>query len=294
MKEYADLIAAIAALLWPLFAFTALFIFKAQIRNLIGRLRRGKLLGQEIELTESLEKLEKSAVAVAKEVAALPVPDEPAQSEDLRREDQVKTVLQEAAKSPKTALILLATEIEREARQLLASVGHLKGQRYIPLSQAMEILGQQFGGLPSHVPSSLKFFWDARNQIIHGKQAESEEILRAIDSGVTILRALQAFPREINVVYHPGVTVYRDPLCQTPWPSVLGVILETETPGGTKKFFRIFPTTKTHFQKGKRVAWEWSDQQSWGEAWYKDPDTGEIKVAWSSAMEFVGRHLDEV
>lgn len=294
MKEYAELISAIAALLWPLFAFTALFVFKAQIANLIGRLRRGKLLGQEIELSESLAKLEQSAVAVAKEVAALPTPDEPMQREEPKGDDQIKAVLHEAARSPKTALILLATEIEREARQLLASVGHLKGQRYMPLSQAMEVLGKQFGGLPSHVPSSLKFFWDARNRIIHGGQADPAEILRAIDSGITILKALQAFPREVNVVYHPGVTVYRDPMCQTPWPNVRGVILETETPGGTKKFFRIFPTTRTHFKKGKRVAWEWSDQQSWGEAWYKDPDTGEVKAAWSSAMEFVGRHLDEL
>jgi hypothetical protein len=294
VKEYADLISAIAALLWPIFAFTALFVFRAQLANLIGRLRRGKLLGQEIELSESLEKLEKSAVAVAKEVAALPAPSQPAALEEPKDDDQIKTILHEAARSPKTALILLASEIEREARQLLASVGHLKGQRYVPLSQAMDVLGKQFGGLPAHIPSSLKFFWDARNRIIHGGQAEPEEILRAIDSGITILKALEAFPREVNVVYHPGVTVFRDPLCQTPWPNVLGVILETESPGGTNKFFRIFPTTKTHFRKGKRVAWEWNDQQSWGEAWYKDPDTGETKVAWSSAMEFVGRHLDDV
>ncbi|MBM4125426.1 MAG: hypothetical protein FJ246_10845, partial [Nitrospira sp.] len=161
MKEYADLISAIAALLWPVFAFTALFVFKAQIANLIGRLRRGKLLGQEIELSESLVKLEKSAVAVAKEVAALPTPSQPVPPEEPKDDDQIKVILHEAARSPKTALILLASEIEREARQLLASVGHLKGQRYVPLSQAMDVLGKQFCGLPAHIPSSLKFFWDA-------------------------------------------------------------------------------------------------------------------------------------
>lgn len=294
MKEYAELISAIAALLWPTFAFTSLFLFKKEFGALISRIRRGKLLGQEIELGESLEKLEKSAVAVAKEVASLPAPAQVTATEDTKNEYQIKAILHEAARSPKTGLIFLATEIEREARQLLASVGHLKGQRYVPISQAMEILGKQFGGLPAHIPSSLKFFWEARNKIIHGGQADPEEILRAIDSGITILNALKAFPRESNVVYHPGVTVFQDPLCQREWPNVRGVILETETPGGTKKFFRIFPTTKTHFQKGRRVAWEWSDQQSWGEAWYKDPDTGEIKPAWSSAMEFIGRHLDEV
>ena len=217
MKETAELISAIASLLWPMFAFTALFVFKKQIGDLVGRIKRGKLLGQEIELSESLNRLEESAVAVAKEVAALPAP--PANLEVEREstdDDQIKIVLQEAARSPKAALILLASDIEKEARQLLASVGHLKGQRYVPLSQAIDVLSKQFGGLPGHIPTSLKFFWDARNRLVHGGEADSEEILRAIDSGVTILKALQAFPRETNVVYHPGVTVYRDSLLYRP------------------------------------------------------------------------------
>jgi hypothetical protein len=58
--------------------------------------------------------------------------------------------------------------------------------------------------------------------------------------------------------------------------------------------FRIFPTTRTHFQKGKRVAWEWNMAKVWPAAWYRDPDTGEIKEGWVSAAEFVGRHLDDV
>jgi hypothetical protein len=296
MTETAGLISSIASLLWPLFAFTVLGMFKKEIGDLVGRIKRGKLLGQEIELSESLNRLEESAVAVAKEVAALPVPQSNSMEAEQKSldEDQIKNVLQEAVRSPRAALILLASDIEKETRQLLASVGHLKGQQYVPLPHAIDVLSKQFGGLPGHIPTSLKFFWDARNRLVHGKEADSEEILRAIDSGITILKALQAFPRETNVVYHPGVTVYRDSLCRNSWPNVRGVILETESPGKTKKFFRIFPTTKNHFQKDKRVAWEWSSEQSWGEAWYKDPDTGEIKLAWSSAMEFVGRHLEDV
>lgn len=294
MKDAAELISAVASLLWPLFAFTSLFVFKKQIGDLVGRIKRGKLLGQEIELSESLNKLEESAVAVANEVAALPAPASVEVLAESPDDDQIKQILQEAVRSPRAALILLASDIEREARQLLASVGHLKGQRYVPLTQAIDVLSKQFGGLPGHIPSSLKFFWDARNRLVHGGEADSDEILRAIDSGVTILKALRAFPRETNVVYHSGVTVFQDPLCKNPWPDVRGIILETESPGGTKKFFRIFPTTRSHFQKGKRVAWEWSNEKSWGEAWYKDPDTDEIKPAWSSALEFIGRHLEDV
>lgn len=292
MKEYADLINAAATLLWPIFAFVALFSFKKQIAGLLERLRKGKVFGQEIELSDSLSKLDESAVAVAKEVAAIPsvVPS----IEKLEATDEVREILREAVQSPKAALLLLASDLEREARQLLASVGHLNGQRYVPLSQAIAVLGKQFGGLPGHIPSSLKFFWEARNKLIHGGDASHEDILRAIDSGITILKALKAFPREVNVVYHPGVDVFHDPLCRNKIEGVKGVILETESPGGTTKTFRIFPTTQQYFIKGKRVAWEWSFDKSWGEAWYKNPDNEEIKVAWTSAAEFVGRHLDEV
>ena len=94
--------------------------------------------------------------------------------------------------------------------------------------------------------------------------------------------------------YHPGVDIFIDPLCKTLITNAKGIILETESPGGITKSFRIFPTTRAHFQKGKRVAWEWSFELTWGPTWYKDPNTHEIKKAWDSSTEFIGRHLDEV
>lgn len=295
MKDFAELISALASLLWPIFAFVALVTFKKEVGRLIDRLRKGKLLGQEIELGESLNKLEKSATAVAEEVAALP----PATTEEstpkpAETEDLIAGILREAARNPRAALLLLASELEREARQLLASVGHLKERSIVPLAMAVDVLQKQFGGLPGHIPSSLKLFWEVRNRIVHGGQAENEEILRAVDSGITILKAIRALPRETNYVYHPGVPIYQDADCTNPWPIGNGVILETETPGGTQRFFRIFPSTKTHFKKGRKVAWEWNLSTVWKEAWYRDPDSGEIRPAWNSAGEFVGRHLDEV
>ncbi|HRH16974.1 MAG TPA: hypothetical protein PLS22_05925 [Aquabacterium sp.] len=293
MNDIAALISAIASLLWPLFAFAVLALYRKQLGDLIARFRKGKLLGQEFELDESLNKLEQSATAVAEEVAALPASvtnDGPIDPTD----DPSGAILREASRSPKAALLLLASELERQARQLLASVGHLKGQKFVPLSQALEVLQKQFGGLPGHIPSSLKLFWEVRNRLVHGGQADDEEILRAIDSGITILKALRAFPRETNYVYHPGVEVFKDPGCSIPWQNTKGVILETETPGGTQRFFRIFPTTRAHFQTGRRVAWEWGSGTIWNDAWYKDPDSGEIKLAWNSSMEFVGRHLEDV
>ncbi len=66
MKETAELLRAIASLLWPILAFIALLLFRSHIRELLGRLKKGKLLGQEIELHDSLLMLE----AKAKETAS--------------------------------------------------------------------------------------------------------------------------------------------------------------------------------------------------------------------------------
>lgn len=296
VTEFATLLQAIAALLWPIFAFTALFVFRSQIADIARRLKKGKLLGQEIELNESLNRLDESAISIEKSVAALPaqVTESQNQEELAREEGVIEVIVSEAARSPKVALIHLASELEKLSRQLLASTGHLNGRRYISISQAIAELDAKFG-LPRHVPSSLKFFWEARNRLIHGGEGTDEDILRAIDSGLTILRALQIFPREINVVYHPGVDLFSDAELTALIPNVKGVILETAAaPGEATKTFRIFPTTRTHFQKGQQVAWEWNMQNVWGQAWYKDPDTGEIKSAFISSAEFIGRHLDEL
>ena len=118
MSDYATLLQAIAALLWPLFAFTALFVFRAQIADIAHRLKRGKLLGQEIELNESLKRLDESATSIEQTVAALPaqVNEPPNQEEQLQEERIVRDIVSEAARSPKAALILLASELEKLAR----------------------------------------------------------------------------------------------------------------------------------------------------------------------------------
>jgi len=294
LTEIAALLQAIASLLWPLFAFTALFVFRAQIVDLAKRLRRGKLLGQEIELNESLNRLDASAVSVEQEVAALPVlASEVSTVETLAEEASVvRDIGVEASRSPKAALVLLAIELEKLASEILATTGHLQGRKYLPVTRAIEELDQKFG-LPKHVLSSLKFFWEARNRLIHGGEGTDDDILRAVDSGLTILKALQAMPREANVVFEPAAIVYSDAEATVPMPGVKGLILENSGPGGVTKTRHIFPTTLNHYRKGHRVAWEWNMGRVFGPAWYKDPVTGQVRQAWLSSVEFVGRHLDD-
>lgn len=294
MAEFAILLQAIAALLWPLFAFTALYVFRSQIADIASRLKRGKILGQEIELNESLKRLDESAVLIEQTVAELPLQlvDKPNQLELQQKERVIDEIVSEASRSPKVALIQLARELEKLALQLVAATGLLNGRNFIPLSQALYEL-QQYG-LPEDLPHSFKLFWNMRNRLIHDSEGNDEDILRAVDSGLKILKALQALPREINVVHHAGVPLYNDSLLTSVRSDVVGVILETTSPDGNTKLFRIFPTTKNHFKKGHQVSWEWNMGLIWGELWYKDPDTNEVKMAFSSSAEFIGRHLDEL
>ena len=295
MQALATLLQAIASLLWPLLGFTALFLFRKQIADVVSRLKKGKLLGQEIELNESLDKLQRAAETVQTEVAALPQSAAPQNQTEAATADQdiARRIVSEASRSPKAALISLATEIERMAREVLATTGLLKGRRLVPIQQAVSEVHETYG-LPSHVPSSLHHFWDVRNRLIHKGEGSDDDLLRAIDSGLSILRALQAMPRESNFIFDPKVDIYSDPELTKPIEGVYGVLLETHSPGGVSKSYRIFPSSKTHFVKGKQVSWEWNMGLVVGSAWYRDLKTKASAVAWSSSAEFVGRHLDEL
>jgi hypothetical protein len=141
---------------------------------------------------------------------------------------------------------------------------------------------------------SLRLFSDVRNKIIHDQAATDDDILGAIDSGITILKAVNALPNEKNVVYHTGVDIFLDEGCIDKIQGAKGLILQTTSPGGAIRSHRIFPTTRTNYVKGKQVAWEWNSGRKWEAAWYRDPDTSEIKYAWGGSMEFVGRHLEDI
>lgn len=299
MNEYSELIRAIATLLWPILAFVSLIIFRGEIAKAIGRIKKGKFLGQEVELSEDLIKLQLTATEASEEVASMPQLENEKALEASEKEQPdfddsaIKNIIKQASHSPKTALILLASEVEKEARQTLASIGKFKTSRKLTLSQIIDELDSHYG-LPKHVSSSLRLFWDTRNKIIHGGAAEDRNILSAIDSGVTILKTLQALPRETNLIHNEGVTIYSDSICKNEIPNAKGIILKTFSSSGAHVFYRIFPSTRTHFKKGIRVAWEWSFENTWNDAWYKDPETNEIKLAWNSSAEFIGRNLDDI
>lgn len=294
MDKLAPLLQAAASLGWVLFAFAVLFLFKREIPRAMYRLRRGKFLGQEFELDADLASLQTSVAVLASEVREMPPGDEreAAAGPEGDFNSQIAPILQQAARSPKVALMMLRAELEMQALHGLATRGLLQGRPAVSVSQALSELRQY--GFPPNLEGSLELFNSVGNKIIHGMGATDDDALRALDSGMTILRALSALPNETHTVYHPGVEIFADSSCTKLIPNVKGVILEVTSPGGVLKRKAIFPTTRDHFRKGKRVAWEWGSGRSWPHAWYRDPDTDEIKSAWTASSEFVGRLLDKI
>jgi len=128
-KDLADLISAIASLMWPVVIVVIVSWFRPEIRAFVSRLRKGKFLGNEFELDQLQAKAEAAEAKVElRAESELRVDAEvkrstgPEISSDLAQ-DTIEEVLKEASQSPRLGLILLSTKIEKAAHQLAADAG---------------------------------------------------------------------------------------------------------------------------------------------------------------------------
>jgi len=234
-----------------------------------------------------------SAGDAAQAIGATPPADVPAPSgED---HDVVAQVLAEAARSPKIGLILLSSELERETNLILARKGWHGDRRMWPLALGIRQIVEH-GALPSDALSAAASFTNVRNTIIHGAATPSDdEVIRAIDAGLSIYAALRAVPDERHYVVAAHVPLFSDEQCETPITDADGVIILTVGPGRQERHERVFPTTKSAFLRaGGEVAWGWNMNRWWGQAWYRDPASGEVRGAFGSAAEFIGPMIDDV
>ncbi len=203
-------------------------------------------------------------------------------------------ILEEAAGSPIVAIMRLTIEIDRELRRLLAATGNL-AEYQGEMPEAIRLLEK--GGvleLPRELKDTLTQFWSLRNHVVHG-QTSDHTALRALDYGLRILKMVKSIPRHSYIVRKSGIALYGDSNGARPRDDVKGVILETLSPEGESLRKQVFPTTKS-YAPGDSVSWEWNlqNKKGWGETWYRDPGTMEIKPAWSASLEFTGRDLSDI
>lgn len=291
MEDTAALIRAIAALAWPLVVVFIVIRYDSQVRDLLGRIKRGKIAGAEIELSEKLDSLVASASEAASDAdllaAGAPAISAPVESGSSAE----RAIIDEVSRSPKAALLLLTSEIDRSVRLLLAALATTK--RSLPFPRAIHELEQK-GIVPKSVVEALTRFTDVRNRLVHGHHASDDDIIRAIDAGLVILRSVQAAPQPIAIVRHVGVPLYSDAAGTAARPDITGLIVEIESPGSVITERKILPTRSTKFQVGRRIGSAYSYERDYDDSLFRDPETGEMKQGWSYSKEFVGSHLEEM
>jgi hypothetical protein len=206
-KELADLISAFASLTWPLVALAIVSWFKPEIRAILSRIKKGKLLGMEFGLDELRAKTEAAEATSSTIVSATGSASGigSATAEGARVEgagsisaeavlNEIEEVLREAARSPRLGLMLLSAKIERAARDLAADIVlDISGTRAPLIAVVRALLRAR--RLTTEDGDALILFYQIRNRIVHGHDADDEEIARAIDSGTRLLRLLLSRPR---------------------------------------------------------------------------------------------------
>jgi len=285
MGNIAEIFKAIAILLWPIITFIVILIFKNDLKHLIGRIKKGKLFGNEIELEETIKEFEET---VERAEAKLPFQEK----DEIRSDNIAIDIIKESSTDPKIGLIRLAIEIERQLKELMYTTGWFQNLKRFSVQESFEYLTTN-GVMPTNILSSLKIFWNIRSKIIHGSSTvNTDEIIRVIDIGLILLNAINSIPRAIHNIYKANIDIYHDSECTRIVEFGKGIILEATSPGKTLKSRYIYPTTKTDYTEGKRVTWEWSFDNVWAECYYVNPDSGEKVIAWSQSAEFIGRHIE--
>lgn len=293
-----EFIRAFAQLLWPLVVLFALIIFKGDIRSLIARLRKGKILGQELELAEEAQKVEKQVEAAERAEPPKPVVD-PAKgrSEQLRElevaDNKVRRFLEDAQRDKLLALVGLWIEIERELRNIVAANGFLQFIQRPGATEYVRVLRDR-GMISQETEASILTFRDLRNRLVHGNLKESyaePELVALLDSGLRLLELLRAIPRATYTV-SAVVPFYSDSAASVRVEGAWAVLLDVSMQGA-KGRGAAYPTTR-RYERGQVVSWEWNLRNVWGRAWYRDPQSGEIYHAWDSSAEFVGRPIETI
>src|SRR5262245_39649597 len=149
MNDVIEVLKALAAILgaaaWPVAAILIARMFRKEIVEALGRLKKGKFLGQEVELAEELDEAASKANAAASEVAVAQQHGTPSASGGVVGDSKPVTVetdkfihdlLQDVTRFPKGGLLALGAAIESEFRKLLASRGH-NAEAALPIRQAV-------------------------------------------------------------------------------------------------------------------------------------------------------------
>lgn len=276
-----DLIISISHLLWPIVVLVCIIIFKNEISSLLTRIKKGKFFGQELELNNEIEKFETITEQASKTVTKnLDI--------GINIEDKNITLSDDNLISN---IIEISREIEDELYNISGAYGILKDVNNRSVSFIAKKLVEK-SIINETVLDSVIKFWQLRNKIVHKNYEEEDYQLKKISEiGFSLLNTLKKIPRSKFIVFKKEIDLFSDIKCKYIRPDVKGLILENINKNGITLEYNIYPTTKTIYEVGDSVAWEWNSNNIWNTSYYIDSD--EIKKAFDQSAEFVGRPLSK-
>lgn len=195
MKDISDsltpLIAAIAQLMWPIIVLVIVCLFRKDISELLRRIRKGTIFGQDVELDQPLDKFQETVKEAQEEIP-------PSFIEEKRFEQEIKTfereereVLEAARINPELGIIRLSSILERETRTLLGVLGYLSKEKRLMTGIELHQVLVEKGFLTPNTTNALNIFRNLRNQIVHGQlKVENKNTLRVLDIGLTLLKTI--------------------------------------------------------------------------------------------------------
>ncbi|HEY8211465.1 MAG TPA: hypothetical protein VIG99_28470 [Myxococcaceae bacterium] len=175
-----------AITVWLLGLAGVLFV----LRDLVPYVEQIKLGDTEIKLRQEIGMAASEVAGAQQRMGASP---------DWQMEPvpaDVQKVVEEAAKEPQAALLLLSSQLEELARRRVKPVAPEESRRVYALPRLIEV-GISKGVFPETVLQPARQFWDVRNQVLHGgsRGVDRSTVMSVLAIGMDLMKLLSAEPR---------------------------------------------------------------------------------------------------
>jgi hypothetical protein len=330
LKAWAAVISAAAQLLWPAVALIALFVFRKPLTRILGRLKRGKLFGNEIELEAQVEQLSRKAEQVETSLKEIPPRDSLIQLTQTTPSAVPSDGYQSELASPPAAADTpprpkIREEIAENQESLDGILGGSSLDEIITTGQISPSTGILL--LSAQLERRVNYFLAAQglwSQRTHFFVRNIELLCKKELLPLTLGDLARTFWTIRNKVAHgsrspnsalasafqSGVTLYKA-ILDMPYPVIrvlhAGLPLyrdkeATEEVSGKAGVIllissrslateSLFPAPiEAGYQPGQLLSWEWANEEI-AECWYRDPKTGLIVRAWQTAPLFAGQSI---
>jgi len=181
-----------------LIGIAAIVFILPNLKSLMPYVKKIKIGDAELELREEIsileKEVEKAKDAVSEQGGAV-VSGEAAR----KATSDVEKILEEAAKSPRAALLLLSAKIEEQLRRVLdqAAIAYPRASS----APRMVELGVKYQIFPLETLSAFRDFSTVRNRVAHGAAFDIDDsyILSIISLGTQLLNVVSAIDPSIAV-----------------------------------------------------------------------------------------------